>query len=186
VNEEPKSANLNHSEYDHGDYERRDIGIAPVLYFLLALAIGGVFVYFIANGLYSFLERRYQAETPISPLVTNEPVDTRKLPAEYSGPDGYEKYLKQNFPAPQLETNERGQLDQVRINEENTLSTYGWVDQPAGTVRIPIDRAMDLIVQRGLPVRNALNLGVSIRPPDASTKPAAQAPPQKTKANTKK
>jgi hypothetical protein len=158
VADEHNSANLNH---DHGDYERRDIGIAPVLYFLLGLAVAGVFVYFIANGLYSFLERRYQAETPMSPLVTNAPVDTRKLPAEYSGPTGYEKYLKQNFPAPQLETNERDQLDQVRIDEENTLSTYGWVDQQAGTVRIPIDRAMDLIAQRGLPVRQNTSAAVA-------------------------
>jgi hypothetical protein len=156
VTEEPESANLN-----HGDYERRDIGIAPVLYFLLALAIGGLFVYFIVNGLYSFLERRYQAETPMSPLVSNAPVDTRKLPAEYRGPGGYEKYLKQNFPAPQLETNERDQLDQVRINEEDTLSTYGWIDQKAGTVRIPIDRAMDLIAERGLPVRQSVSAPIS-------------------------
>jgi hypothetical protein len=35
----------------------------------------------------------------------------------------------------------------------NELYSYGWVDEKAGTVHIPIDRAMDLIVQRGLPVR---------------------------------
>jgi hypothetical protein len=61
--------------------------------------------------------------------------------------------LKQNFPAPQLEIDERNQLDKIRIDEAQTLSTYDWVDQKAGTVRIPIDRAMDLIAQRGLPVR---------------------------------
>jgi hypothetical protein len=33
------------------------------------------------------------------------------------------------------------------------LATYDYIDQKAGTVRIPIDRAMDLIAQRGLPVR---------------------------------
>ncbi len=38
------------------------------------------------------------------------------------------------------------------MNEEKTLYSYGWVDE-TGTVRIPIERAMDLIVQRGLPVR---------------------------------
>jgi hypothetical protein len=151
---------LNHAT--HGDYERRDISVSAVLYFLLALAIAGVFVYIVAHGLYSFLEKRNQAEqSAISPLVTNAPVDTRKLPPEYSGPGGYERYLKQNFPAPQLETDERDQLDQVRIDEENTLSTYGWVDQKAGTVRIPIDRAMDLIAQRGLPVRQTVSAPVS-------------------------
>ena len=65
----------------------------------------------------------------------------------------YRDYLKQNFPSPQLEIDERNQLDKIRLDEEQTLSTYDYVDQNAGTVRIPIDRAMDLIAQRGLPVR---------------------------------
>ncbi len=33
------------------------------------------------------------------------------------------------------------------------MHSYGWVDQPAGVVRIPIDRAMELLAQRGLPTR---------------------------------
>jgi hypothetical protein len=33
------------------------------------------------------------------------------------------------------------------------LSSYGWVDREAGIVRIPIDRAMDLLAERGLPAR---------------------------------
>jgi len=37
--------------------------------------------------------------------------------------------------------------------EEQKLASYDWVDQKAGTLRIPIDRAMDLVAQRGLPVR---------------------------------
>ncbi len=40
------------------------------------------------------------------------------------------------------------------MKEEQTLSSYDYIDQKAGTVRIPIDRAMDLIAQRGLPVRS--------------------------------
>ena len=132
----------------NGGYERRDIGIAPVLYFLLALMVGGLVVFFLVYGVYHSLEKRSQAEqAPVSPLVTNAPADTRKLSADYRD------YLKQNFPAPQLEIDERSQLDKVRINEEQTLSTYDWVDQKAGAVRIPIDRAMDLLAQRGLPVR---------------------------------
>ncbi len=34
-------------------------------------------------------------------------------------------------------------------DEEKALYSYGWVDEKAGTVRIPIERAMDLIAQRG-------------------------------------
>ena len=132
----------------NGGYERRDIGVAPVLYFMLGLAVAGLLVYFLVDGIYSYLEKRSETQqTPVSPLVTNAPADTRKLSADYKD------YLKQSFPAPQLEIDERGQLDKIRIDEEETLSSYDWVDQKAGTVRIPIDRAMDLIAQRGLPVR---------------------------------
>ena len=141
----------------HGDYERRDIGVAGVLYFLAGLAVAMLLVYFVVNGIFWYLNRRSEAEqTAVSPLVKNTANDTRKLPPEYQtdseGAD-YEKYLKKNFPTPQLETNERTELNDVRLREENILSTYDYVDKNAGTVRIPIDRAMDLLVQRGLPVR---------------------------------
>jgi len=132
----------------NGGYERRDIGVAPVLYFMLGLLVAGVFIYFLVDGIYSFLEKRSEAEqAPVSPLVRNAPKDTRQLSADYKD------YLKQSFPAPQLEIDERGQLDKIRTDEEQRLSSYDWVDQKAGTVRIPIDRAMDLLVQRGLAVR---------------------------------
>src|ERR1700722_13286213 len=132
----------------NGGYERRDIGVAPVLYFMLGLLVAGVFIYFLVDGIYSFLEKRSEAEqAPVSPLVRNAPKDNRQLSAEYKD------YLKQSFPAPQLENDERGQLDKIRTDEEQRLSSYDWVDQKAGTVRIPIDRAMDLLVQRGLAVR---------------------------------
>src|SRR5687767_2865041 len=39
--------------------------------------------------------------------------------------------------------------DQLRLTRETaakTLSSYGWVDAKAGIVRIPIERAMDLVV----------------------------------------
>jgi hypothetical protein len=158
----------------HGSYERRDIGVAAVLYFLLALAIGGVFVHFVVSGIYSFLDKRTEAnQSPMSPLITSAPTDTRHLPPEYKtdseGTD-YEKYLEKNFPAPQLETDERTELNKVRLREENALSSYDYIDKNAGTVRIPIDRAMDLIAQRGLPVRVPINVGQSMHPvPSANT-----------------
>jgi hypothetical protein len=132
----------------HCGFERRDIGIAGVLYFLAGLAVAGILVHFVVTGVYSYLEKRNEArQAPVSPLVTNAPADTRHLSADYKD------YLKQVFPSPQLEIDERNQLDSIRSDEAQKLATYDWIDQNAGTVRIPIDRAMDLIAQRGLPVR---------------------------------
>ncbi|MEZ4616096.1 MAG: hypothetical protein R2867_11425 [Caldilineaceae bacterium] len=36
---------------------------------------------------------------------------------------------------------------------EMRLHSYGWIDQEAGTVHIPIERAMELVVSEGLPAR---------------------------------
>lgn len=157
----------------NGGYERRDIGIAGVLYFLAGLALSVLLVYLIADGFYSYMEKRSDVQqAPVSPLVTNAPADTRKLSTDYKD------YLKQNFPSPQLEVDERGQLDKIRIDEAETLSRYDWVDQKAGTVRIPIGRAMDLIVQRGLPVR-------SQSPAEASASQPSTTNPKKTKGTGK-
>ena len=160
-----------HSENQHGNggYERQDIGVAGVLYFLAGLAAAGLIIYFVVAGIYAYLEKRSEAEqAPVNPLVTNAPADTRKLAVDYKD------YLKQNFPNPQLEIDERSQLDKIRTDEAQTLSTYDWIDKNAGTVRIPIDRAMDLIAQRGLPVRGQINSGVSLSPVPAPGTPTQQ------------
>jgi hypothetical protein len=141
----------------HADYERRDIGVRAVYYFLGGLVVALVVSYLAVSVFFRVLEKRSQADqTPVSPLATKAPADTRRLPPEYKtdseGAD-YEKYLRKNFPEPQLETNERTELNTIRQHEEDTLSTYGYVGENAGTVRIPIDRAMDLLAQRGLPTR---------------------------------
>jgi len=153
----------------HGSYERRDVGINGVLYFLVGLAVAGVIVHFVVTGLFGYLQKRSDAQqTPISPLVTSAVKDTRHLPPEYKG--NYEEYLRKNFPSPQLEIDERTELNKDRLREEQTLSTYDWIDQKAGTVRIPIDRAMDLIAQRGLPSR----VGAPAQAADSSGKKAKE------------
>lgn len=153
----------------HGDYERRDVGVAGIVYFLIGLAVAVAFVYFAVDGIFHYLNKRYEAEQPpVSPLVTNVPSDTRRIPPQYG--NDYEKYLKEDFPAPQLEVNERTELNDERLREENTLSTYGWVDEKAGTVRIPIDRAMDLLAQRGLPVRSQSSAAESAAAPQSEKK----------------
>jgi hypothetical protein len=58
-------------------------------------------------------------------------------------------------PGPNLLTNESANLHDFRAREMNELTTYGWMDKNAGTVRLPIDRAMELVLERGLPVRGA-------------------------------
>jgi hypothetical protein len=56
-------------------------------------------------------------------------------------------------PPPNLLTDEAGNLANFRHQEDEVLSTYGWVDRNGGVVRIPIARAKSLLLERGLPVR---------------------------------
>jgi hypothetical protein len=129
----------------HGSYEHQDLQVSGILYFLLALGMITLLCILGIRGLYAFLDRREKAlQPPVNPLVTNVPTDTRHIAPGYP---------QSAFPNPKLEEDERGQLNGIRLNEEETLYSYGWVDKEAGTVRIPIERAMDLLVQRGLPVR---------------------------------
>jgi hypothetical protein len=171
----------------HGDYERRDIGASGVIYFLIGLAVACFLIYFVVKGLYWYLDRRYEAEQPsMSPLLASSPKDTRRIPAKYDG--DYEKYLKEGFPAPQLEVNESTELNDERLREENTLSTYDWVDKSAGTVRIPIDRAMDIVAQRGLPVRSQATASEGTTPSMPSSqsgKPQPDNQPDKKKGSKK-
>jgi hypothetical protein len=56
-------------------------------------------------------------------------------------------------PRPVLQVTPARDLRQYLDQQNLVLNSYGWVDQKAGVVRIPIDRAMDLLLQKGLPVR---------------------------------
>jgi hypothetical protein len=51
-------------------------------------------------------------------------------------------------PEPRLQAHPLKDLEELHKAEDNLLTTYGWVDQRAGTVRIPIDRAIDILAQR--------------------------------------
>ena len=42
----------------------------------------------------------------------------------------------------------RSVLTEVRESSEKAASSYAWIDQKAGAVRLPVDRAMELTAQR--------------------------------------
>src|SRR5215469_9262906 len=137
---------------EHGDYEREDLSPGGVLYFLAGLAVVGIPISFIGLGMYNFLNRyENEHQANLSPMVTPQ-ADTLA------------------FPQPRLEESERNQLRAVTDSQDSQLEGYDWVDKNKGIVRIPIERAMDLIAERGLPVR------------PASATPTGSAEPAKGKA----
>ena len=98
---------------------------------------------------------QYQADAspvPTAPLATA--VTERQAPVGRVYPDMHSIGLT-NGPQPRLLVNEPANLAELREHEHAMLTTYGWVDQSAGVVRMPIDRAKELVLERGLPVRGA-------------------------------
>jgi hypothetical protein len=58
------------------------------------------------------------------------------------------------FPEPRLQLSPPADMEAFRAREEGELTTYGWVNKTSGIVRIPIQRAMEILAQRGLPAGN--------------------------------
>jgi hypothetical protein len=61
--------------------------------------------------------------------------------------------VEKDPPAPRLQTQPFKDVYLLRQDETRRLETYGWVDKEGGIVRMPIERAMELVIERGLPAR---------------------------------
>ena len=139
---------LNHGHPSHEtEFEHEDLGTRGIYAFMIGLVVSGVVIYFIIVGMYSFLDKYERSQmTTASPLVTSSGAMTRVMTQ-----DEVDKLFKENG-APMLENNERGQFRDFLMDQEGQLNSYGWVDEKSGVAHIPIERAMELTVQRGLPV----------------------------------
>jgi hypothetical protein len=56
-------------------------------------------------------------------------------------------------PGTPLQVDAPNELRRMRAAEQAALNSYGWVDKEAGIVRIPVDRAMEILAKKGLPAR---------------------------------
>ena len=137
----PMTDHHKHHQDDDLGFEREDLGAKPVIGFIVSLVISGVLIYYVIWGIFHFLDaydkKHQQMRTPLIQVESN----TRDVQTQ----------LIQRFPNPRLEDNERTELDGFRYGEEQELNSYGWVDKKAGVAHIPIEQAMQLIAQKGLP-----------------------------------
>jgi hypothetical protein len=131
------------------EFESEDLGSRGIFAFMIGLAVSGIIIYFIIVGMYRFLDRYERSQmTTASPLVSPKGDMSRMMTQ-----GEVDKIFKDNG-APMLETDERTELRKFLMDQEDQLNSYGWVDQNAGVAHIPIERAMELIVQRNeIPVR---------------------------------
>ena len=113
-------------------HEVSDINVWAVGKFAIALGILCILSMAVLFGLFKY----FLSVTggPVARETVN--VDARTLP-----------------PEPRLQQAPITDLKEMRAAEDKLLNGYGWVDQQHGIVRVPIDRAMDILAQRGLPSR---------------------------------
>ncbi len=139
-------------------YEASDVGVTGIVVFLTALGIfvvvGGILCY----GIGKVINARMNKEDGPNSKWT-QTVDVRQLGNLPSSPELQNKIgeITQSFPTPRVQMDDGNQdVADMHAREDLLLDNYTWVDQSKGTVRIPIDRAMELIAQRGLPVAPAV------------------------------
>ena len=138
-------------------YEGTDVKVAGILVFLLSLAIlvvvTGVLCYGIGKVFNAYMNKQ---DGPNSKWTRT--VDIRQLGNLPSSPELQNKVaaLTQQFPTPRLQEDDGNQdVMDLHEREDLLLDHYTWIDHSQGTVRIPIERAMELIAQQGLPVASA-------------------------------
>ncbi len=122
-------------------YDRSDLSARGIVFFLIALAFTILFIHLVTWGFV-----RYFAQQQVTPVPRNAAIVT---PASQTGKQG-DPALR--FPAPQLQPDPVADLNKFRAALEQQLNSSG-VNPATGTAHIPIDQAIDLVAQSGLPVR---------------------------------
>ena len=141
-------------------YERTDANVTGILVFITALAIFVAVSGFLCYGIGAWFNARMNKEDGPNSKWTKT-ADVRQLGNLPSSPELQNKVaeLTQNFPTPRVQTDDGNQdVADLHQRENLLLDNYTWIDQKGGKVRIPIDRAMQLIAQQGLPVAPAVTL----------------------------
>jgi len=142
-------------------FESSDVRVSGVVTFLVALSIFAVVTAVLAYGIGKVINARMTKEDG-PPSKWTKTVDVRQLGNMPNSPEMQNKLaeMTQNFPTPRVQTDDGNQdVADLHAREDLLLSNYSWLgqsqDQSQGKVRIPIERAMELIAQRGLPVATA-------------------------------
>jgi hypothetical protein len=139
-------------------FEQSDVKIAGILVFITALSIFVVVTAILCYGIGKVLNARMNKEDgPASRWAKT--VDVRQLGNMPNNPEMQNKIaeLTQQFPTPRVQTDDGNQdVADLHAREDLLLQNYSWADPAHTKVRIPIERAMELLAQRGLPVAPAV------------------------------
>jgi hypothetical protein len=108
-------------------YEKGDVQFRGILIFAIALVVGVVLTLVLVGGMIALLAQHPPSSMRASPTGTPSVVP----------------------PPPLLQAQPWEDLRRYREEQSRILSNYAWIDRNAGVVRIPIERAMELVIERG-------------------------------------
>ena len=127
------------AQHEHTDIDP-SVGYKFAVWLVVAMLLSVAIVY----GTFRFFESRTQAADAVAqkyPLAVGIP----KAP-----------------PTPNLQNQPFKDIYRLRQGEAEKLGSYGWIDKEGGIARLPIDRAMEVMLEKGFPARveggNALNV----------------------------
>jgi hypothetical protein len=127
-------------------FERADINVFQITGFGIGLVISCIVVVFAMWAMFAYLAQRENAKN--QPMPTAMSQERQRVPAE---PRLSGVVTDANGQIAEHPVYPRVELQQMRDDEDTILNSYGWVDPNKGTVRIPIDQAIDVVAQKGLP-----------------------------------
>jgi hypothetical protein len=124
----------------HVVHEESDINVRAIIWFVIVLTAISLAINVAMWGLFKGLEYYEEKHDPIvSPLAA--------APAPATGGPQ---------PGPGLQLTPWTDLKQFNAEQAAQLNGYGWVDEHGGIARVPIDKAKQLLLKQGLPVRPEL------------------------------
>ncbi len=135
-----QSAQITTDGYDGRFGEKFDdeVSVSGIVWTTVGLAVVCVLGMLITWGMQGFFEARSQLVIPSPIAEANEP----RLPE-----------------GPLLQRDPEGELEALRHEMAERLGGYGWVDEGAGVAHIPIDAAIDLLIEKGSVAASAAAAG---------------------------
>jgi hypothetical protein len=128
---EPHSADHDNPDVVH---EESDVNVGAILRYGAGLLVVGLIVHVFLWWLVGAYERQHErTQTQVYPMAAGQ---QDRLP-----------------PEPRLQNTPQQDMSALRTKQEALLNEYGWVNKEAGIARIPIEEAMRMVVERGLPSR---------------------------------
>jgi hypothetical protein len=134
------------AQHEHTDIDP-SVGYKFAVWLVVAMLLSVAIVF----GVFYFFESQTKAADVVAqkyPLAVGQP----KAP-----------------PLPNLQNQPFKDIYNLRSDEATKLTSYGWVDKEGGIARIPIDRAMEVMLQRGFPARSDGGSALNVVTQDSSS-----------------